>query len=149
MREAVELRERAPRRRVAFAERIPGRTAALIVDDFTVTDGYCDEGVADQMAYFQEVDFDLIKISDKASNVPLMVEAYRQLHTYELRGTGGRIQVEKGFTVQPDDAVQDFFGVDGDEPIELWAWTTAGRVLRPDRVVEGEHDRRIGPPRRQ
>ena len=28
--------------------------AALIVDDFTVTDGYCDEGVADQMAYFQE-----------------------------------------------------------------------------------------------
>jgi len=31
------------------------------------------------MAYFQEVDFDLIKISVKASSVPLMVEAYRQL----------------------------------------------------------------------
>ena len=28
--------------------------AALIVDDFSVTDGYCDGGVADQMAYFQE-----------------------------------------------------------------------------------------------
>ena len=32
-----------------------------------------------EIAYFQEVDFDLIKISVKASNVPLMVEAYRQL----------------------------------------------------------------------
>jgi (E)-4-hydroxy-3-methylbut-2-enyl-diphosphate synthase len=31
------------------------------------------------MAYFQEVDFDLMKISVKASSVPLMVEAYRQL----------------------------------------------------------------------
>ena len=31
------------------------------------------------MAYFHEVDFDLIKISVKASSVPLMVEAYRQL----------------------------------------------------------------------
>ena len=28
--------------------------AALIVDDFNVTDGYCDEGVADQIAFFQE-----------------------------------------------------------------------------------------------
>src|SRR4029450_9355544 len=32
-----------------------------------------------EMAYFEEVDFDLIKISVKASSVPLMVEAYRQL----------------------------------------------------------------------
>jgi (E)-4-hydroxy-3-methylbut-2-enyl-diphosphate synthase len=32
-----------------------------------------------EMAYFDEVDFDLIKISVKASSVPLMVEAYRQL----------------------------------------------------------------------
>jgi (E)-4-hydroxy-3-methylbut-2-enyl-diphosphate synthase len=31
------------------------------------------------MAYFEEVGFDLIKISVKASSVPLMVEAYRQL----------------------------------------------------------------------
>ena len=31
------------------------------------------------MAYFDEVGFDLIKISVKASNVPLMIEAYRQL----------------------------------------------------------------------
>jgi hypothetical protein len=28
--------------------------ATLIVDAFTVTDGYCDEGVAEQVAYFQE-----------------------------------------------------------------------------------------------
>ncbi|HEX2851048.1 MAG TPA: flavodoxin-dependent (E)-4-hydroxy-3-methylbut-2-enyl-diphosphate synthase [Acidimicrobiales bacterium] len=32
-----------------------------------------------EMRYFDEVGFDLIKISVKASNVPLMVEAYRQL----------------------------------------------------------------------
>src|SRR5215207_7880063 len=32
-----------------------------------------------EMAYFAEVDFDLVKISVKASNVPLMIEAYRQL----------------------------------------------------------------------
>ena len=32
-----------------------------------------------ELAYFQEVDFDLVKISVKASSVPLMVEAYRQL----------------------------------------------------------------------
>ncbi len=32
-----------------------------------------------ELAYFREVDFDLVKISVKASNVPLMIEAYRQL----------------------------------------------------------------------
>ncbi len=32
-----------------------------------------------ELAYFAEVDFDLVKISVKASNVPLMIEAYRQL----------------------------------------------------------------------
>ena len=32
-----------------------------------------------ELAYFQEVDFDMVKISVKASSVPLMVEAYRQL----------------------------------------------------------------------
>lgn len=32
-----------------------------------------------EIAYFNEVDFDLIKISVKASNVPLMVQAYRLL----------------------------------------------------------------------
>ena len=37
------------------------------------------ESALQEIAYFQEVDFDLIKISVKASNVPLMVEAYRQL----------------------------------------------------------------------
>jgi len=37
------------------------------------------ESAEREMAYFQEVDFDLMKISVKASCVPLMVEAYRQL----------------------------------------------------------------------
>lgn len=37
------------------------------------------ESALQEIAYFQEVDFDLIKISVKASNVPLMVEAYRKL----------------------------------------------------------------------
>ena len=32
-----------------------------------------------ELAYFREVDFDDVKISVKASNVPLMIEAYRQL----------------------------------------------------------------------
>ncbi len=32
-----------------------------------------------ELAYFEEVDFDLVKIAVKASNVPLMIEAYRQL----------------------------------------------------------------------
>ncbi len=32
-----------------------------------------------EIGYFEEVGFDLIKISVKASNVPLMIEAYRQL----------------------------------------------------------------------
>jgi (E)-4-hydroxy-3-methylbut-2-enyl-diphosphate synthase len=37
------------------------------------------ESALDEIGYFTEVDFDLIKISVKASNVPLMIEAYRQL----------------------------------------------------------------------
>ncbi len=37
------------------------------------------ESAQQEIAYFHEVDFDLIKISVKASNVPLMIEAYRQL----------------------------------------------------------------------
>jgi (E)-4-hydroxy-3-methylbut-2-enyl-diphosphate synthase len=37
------------------------------------------ESALQEIAYFREVDFELIKISVKASNVPLMVEAYRQL----------------------------------------------------------------------
>jgi (E)-4-hydroxy-3-methylbut-2-enyl-diphosphate synthase len=37
------------------------------------------ESALREMAYFDEVGFDLIKISVKASSVPLMVEAYRQL----------------------------------------------------------------------
>jgi len=37
------------------------------------------ESAMQEIAYFDEVGFDLIKISVKASNVPLMIEAYRQL----------------------------------------------------------------------
>ena len=37
------------------------------------------ESAMREIAYFDEVGFDLIKISVKASNVPLMVDAYRQL----------------------------------------------------------------------
>ncbi|GIT76840.1 MAG: hypothetical protein Ct9H300mP31_13710 [Acidimicrobiaceae bacterium] len=37
------------------------------------------ESALDEIRYFAEVDFDLIKISVKASSVPLMIEAYRQL----------------------------------------------------------------------
>jgi (E)-4-hydroxy-3-methylbut-2-enyl-diphosphate synthase len=37
------------------------------------------ESAQQEIAYFEEVGFDLIKISVKASSVPLMVEAYRQL----------------------------------------------------------------------
>jgi (E)-4-hydroxy-3-methylbut-2-enyl-diphosphate synthase len=37
------------------------------------------ESAMRELEYFDEVDFDLVKISVKASNVPLMIEAYRQL----------------------------------------------------------------------
>ena len=37
------------------------------------------ESALTEIRYFEEVDFDLIKISVKASSVPLMIEAYRQL----------------------------------------------------------------------
>jgi len=37
------------------------------------------ESALGEIAYFDEVGFDMVKISVKASNVPLMVEAYRQL----------------------------------------------------------------------
>ena len=37
------------------------------------------ESAKREMGYFEDVGFDLIKISVKASNVPLMIEAYRQL----------------------------------------------------------------------
>ena len=37
------------------------------------------ESALDESGYFAEVGFDLIKISVKASSVPIMIEAYRQL----------------------------------------------------------------------
>ena len=52
----------------ALYEKYGGLTAEAMV-----------ESALHEIAYFEEVDFDLIKISVKASNVPLMIEAYRQL----------------------------------------------------------------------
>ena len=49
-------------------EKYGGLTAAAMV-----------ESALREIAYFDEVGFDLIKISVKASNVPLMVDAYREL----------------------------------------------------------------------
>ena len=45
----------------------------------TVTPEAMVESALMELDYFAQVDFDLVKISVKASNVPLMVEAYRQL----------------------------------------------------------------------
>ena len=52
----------------ALYDKYGGLTAAAMV-----------ESAMQEMAYFQEVDFHAVKISVKASNVPLMVEAYRML----------------------------------------------------------------------
>ena len=52
----------------ALYEKYGGLTAEAMV-----------ESALQEIAYFNEVDFDLIKISVKASNVPLMVQAYRLL----------------------------------------------------------------------
>ncbi|MDA0297910.1 MAG: flavodoxin-dependent (E)-4-hydroxy-3-methylbut-2-enyl-diphosphate synthase [Actinobacteria bacterium] len=52
----------------ALYEKYGGLTAEAMV-----------ESALREIAYFEEVDFELIKISVKASNVPLMIEAYRQL----------------------------------------------------------------------
>ena len=45
----------------------------------TVTPEAMVESALSELQYFNDVGFDLVKISVKASNVPLMVEAYRQL----------------------------------------------------------------------
>lgn len=45
----------------------------------TVTPEAMVESAKQEIGYFEDVGFDLIKISVKASNVPLMIEAYRQL----------------------------------------------------------------------
>jgi (E)-4-hydroxy-3-methylbut-2-enyl-diphosphate synthase len=52
----------------ALYEKYGGLTAEAMV-----------ESALQEIAYFEEVGFDLIKISVKASNVPLMIDAYRQL----------------------------------------------------------------------
>lgn len=52
----------------ALYEKYGGLTAEAMV-----------ESALQEIVYFEEVDFDLIKISVKASNVPLMIDAYRQL----------------------------------------------------------------------
>jgi (E)-4-hydroxy-3-methylbut-2-enyl-diphosphate synthase len=45
----------------------------------TVTPAALVESAQRELAFFDDVGFDLVKISVKASNVPLMIEAYRQL----------------------------------------------------------------------
>jgi (E)-4-hydroxy-3-methylbut-2-enyl-diphosphate synthase len=45
----------------------------------TVTAEAMVESAMQELAYFQEVDFDQVKISVKASSVPLMIEAYRMM----------------------------------------------------------------------
>ena len=45
----------------------------------TVTPEAMVESALNELEYFQDVGFDMVKISVKASSVPLMVEAYRQL----------------------------------------------------------------------
>ena len=52
----------------ALYEKYGGLTAEAMV-----------ESALQEIAYFEEVEFDLIKISVKASNGPLMIDAYRQL----------------------------------------------------------------------
>ncbi|MFM8777595.1 MAG: flavodoxin-dependent (E)-4-hydroxy-3-methylbut-2-enyl-diphosphate synthase [Actinomycetota bacterium] len=52
----------------ALYEKHGGLTAAAMV-----------ESAQQELKYFEEVDFNLVKISVKASNVPLMVDAYRML----------------------------------------------------------------------
>ena len=52
----------------ALYDKHGGLTAAAMV-----------ESAMQELAYFREVDFDIVKISVKASSVPLMVEAYRMM----------------------------------------------------------------------
>jgi len=52
----------------ALYDKHGGLTAAAMV-----------ESAQQELRFFEEVDFDLVKISVKASNVPLMVDAYRML----------------------------------------------------------------------
>ena len=50
-----------------------------IEDTFGITPEALVASAQRELAYFEEVDFHDVKISVKASNVPLMIEAYRQL----------------------------------------------------------------------
>jgi (E)-4-hydroxy-3-methylbut-2-enyl-diphosphate synthase len=63
--------------------RIGVNAGSLDPDIYTRYGGATPEALVEsarrELAYFEEVDFSDVKISVKASNVPLMVEAYRQL----------------------------------------------------------------------
>jgi (E)-4-hydroxy-3-methylbut-2-enyl-diphosphate synthase len=63
--------------------RIGVNAGSLDPDLYTKYGGATPEAMVEsaqrELNYFREVDFDLVKISVKASSVPLMVEAYRQL----------------------------------------------------------------------
>src|ERR671911_1245165 len=71
-----------------------------------------------ELAYFEEVGFDDVKISVKASSVPLMIEAYRQLSDavdYPLHlgvteagpPPGGLIQATAGIATLPAEGIGD------------------------------------------
>ena len=72
---------RGPRPAAADPHRRQRRLARPVLYDKYggVTPEAMVESAQREIAYFDEVGFDLIKISVKASSVPLMVEAYRQL----------------------------------------------------------------------
>ncbi len=53
--------------------------SSLYDPDVGVTPEAMVESAMRELSYFDEVDFDLVKISVKASSVPLMIEAYRQM----------------------------------------------------------------------
>ena len=77
---AVAGRGPRPRRaRSASASTAARSTPTCTRSTAAVTPEAMVESAQQELAYFEEVDFDLVKISVKASSVPLMVEAYRQL----------------------------------------------------------------------
>ena len=95
----------------------------------TVTPEAMVESALQEIGYFSEVGFDLIKISVKASNVPLMLDAYRQLaevtdHPLHLGvteagdGIDGRIKSAIGIGSLLEDGLGDTIRVSLTEPPE-------------------------------
>ena len=107
----------------ALYEKYGGLTAEAMV-----------ESALQEIAYFEEVDFNLIKISVKASNVPLMIDAYRQLsevtrHPLHLGVTeagplpGGLIKATAGISTLLMEGIGDTirYSLTADPVEEAWA----------------------------